>query len=442
LRDRKQHTLRIVEGLAEIILFALIYYFCFRQFGDLMGVSGYAYRGKYVLVGIYVVLIFLVFRVCDSFNIGNMKIVDLAVSQGISLLLVNTLTYFQLCLIANKMITPVPLLILTIADAVLASICSYVFTVIYHKNYIRRNMVLIYGADNALEIVEKFNSRSDKYLISEIIQHDADDDFIRERIRCHDAVILNDIPVGRRNELLKYCYENCIRTYMVPHITDVLIRGAEPLTLFDTPLSLVDGYGIRYEAAFFKRLMDIILSAMAMIPCSLIILAVAVAIKLEDGGPVFYRQSRVTISDRDFDMIKFRSMIVDAEKNTGAVLAEEDDPRITKVGRFLRRHRLDEIPQVINILKGDMSIVGPRPERRELKEEIEKTMPEFAFRTKVKGGLTGYAQVYGKYNTTSYDKLKMDLLYIENYSILLDIKLIFMTPQILFRKESTEGIKK
>jgi len=442
LRDRKQHTIRIVEGLAEIILLALIYYFCFRRYGNVMGVGGYAYRGKYVLVGIYVVLVFLVFKVCDSFNIGNLKIIDLAVSQGISMLIVNTLTYFQLSLIANRMIDPIPLLILTLADVLIAAVCAYFFTKIYHKNYAQRDMILIYGSDNALGICDKFNSRADKYCISETMSSDEDNEVIFESIRRHDSVILNDIPVAKRNQIVKYCYANNIRTYMVPRITDVLIRGAQPLTLFDTPLCLIDGYAIKTGDAFIKRAIDIIISAIALIPCSLIMAAIAIAIKLEDGGAVLYRQSRVTLNDRDFDMLKFRSMIMDAEKYTGAVLAEEDDPRITKTGRFLRKHRLDELPQILNILKGDMSIVGPRPERRALKEEIEKTMPEFAFRTKVKGGLTGYAQVYGKYNTTSYDKLKMDLMYIENYSILLDLKLILMTPQILFRKESTEGVKK
>ena len=143
-----------------------------------------------------------------------------------------------------------------------------------------------------------------------------------------------------------------------------------------------------------------------------------------------------------FKILKFRSMIVNAEKEGKAMLATSNDPRITKVGRFIRAVRLDELPQMLNILKGDMSFVGPRPERYEMVEKFCKEMPEFAFRTKVKGGLTGYAQIYGKYNTSAYDKLRLDLMYIENYSILLDIKLILLTIRILFKKESTEGIDK
>ena len=165
----------------------------------------------------------------------------------------------------------------------------------------------------------------------------------------------------------------------------------------------------------------------------------ALAIKLYDGGPVFFRQARSTIGGKVFYIHKFRSMIVDAEKYTGAQLATENDPRITKVGRIIRATRLDELPQIINILKGDMSIVGPRPERKVLADEICKEIPEFAYRLKVRGGLTGYAQIYGKYNTSAYDKLRLDLMYIENYSLQLDLKLIILTVKIMFSKESTEG---
>ncbi|MEG0541922.1 MAG: sugar transferase [Angelakisella sp.] len=162
--------------------------------------------------------------------------------------------------------------------------------------------------------------------------------------------------------------------------------------------------------------------------------------KLQDGGPVFYKQARLTLDGREFTLYKFRSMIVDAESKCGAQLAQKNDARITPVGRFIRKVRLDELPQLINILRGDMSIVGPRPERPEIVSEYEDYIPEFRFRLKVKAGLTGYAQVLGKYNTTPYDKLKLDLMYIEKYSFLLDIKLILMTIKILFMPASTEGV--
>ena len=193
------------------------------------------------------------------------------------------------------------------------------------------------------------------------------------------------------------------------------------------------------EQAAVKRLSDIAMSVIGLIIALPFMLIIAIAIKAEDGGPVFFRQARCTKDGRVFDILKFRSMIVDAEKSGISVPATEKDPRITRVGSVIRATRLDELPQLINILKGDMSVVGPRPERIEHVREYCDEIPEFQYRMSVKGGLTGYAQVYGKYNTSAYDKLKLDLLYIQNYSLVLDLEIILKTIQVLFTRESTEG---
>ena len=242
--------------------------------------------------------------------------------------------------------------------------------------------------------------------------------------------------------MLKYCYKNSIRTYLVPKLSDIIYSGGEEITLFDTPLKLVKGRGLTPAQRFVKRTFDLILSGIAAIPTLIITLFVAIAIKAEDRGPVFYRQKRVTKDGKTFDILKFRSMIVDAESDGKPHPATDNDDRITKVGKVIRAMRIDELPQIFNILKGDMSIVGPRPERVEHCEKYGAEIPEFEFRNKVKGGLTGFAQIYGKYNTSALDKLRLDLMYIENYSLILDIKLILMTIRIMFKKESTEGFVK
>jgi lipopolysaccharide/colanic/teichoic acid biosynthesis glycosyltransferase len=184
--------------------------------------------------------------------------------------------------------------------------------------------------------------------------------------------------------------------------------------------------------------MDLVISTIALVLTSPFMLIAAIAIKLDDGGPIFFKQNRITRNGKIFNVLKFRSMIVDADKD-GAKKAEVGDDRITKVGRIIRACRLDELPQLINVLKGDMSLVGPRPERIENVYEYSNAYPEFELRHKVKGGITGYAQLYGKYNTSPKDKLNMDLIYIETYSIIQDIKLLILTIKILFMKESTEG---
>jgi exopolysaccharide biosynthesis polyprenyl glycosylphosphotransferase len=241
-----------------------------------------------------------------------------------------------------------------------------------------------------------------------------------------------------RNDLLKYCYQQNKSIYVIPKISDIVIRSAKDITYFDSPIIRCRSVGLTVEQRAIKRLVDVVFSSLALVAFSPLFILISLAIKLYDGGPVFYKQKRCTRDLKTFDILKFRSMIVDAEKN-GPQPAVDNDSRITPVGKVIRALRIDELPQILNILKGDMSIVGPRPERIEHVEKYSEEIPEFVCRYKVKGGLTGYAQVYGKYNTSAYNKLKMDLIYIQNYSLAMDFKLILMTLKILFKKESTEG---
>lgn len=430
---------RVAETLLEILILTLLYYFVWMHGYTL---AYFAYKGKYVLMGVYAVLLYIFFQNSDCTMFGQLHRVDLIIGQIISIVLVNGITYFQLCLIANQMLTPAPILILTAGEVVLAAVLVVLYTGLYHKLYAPHEMLLIYGNRRGVSLKIKMDSRRDKYNISKLISVEEGFEAICREMGKYDAVILSDVPAQIRNDILKYCYRYRIRTYLSPKLTDIMIRGGKNITLFDTPLLLVKGTGLTPAQRVAKRCMDIALSAIALLITSPAFIAVAISIKLEDGGPVFYKQKRLTRNGREFEILKFRSMIVDAEKYAGAVLATEDDPRITKTGKVIRATRLDELPQLLNILKGDMSIVGPRPERKVIADEYCKDIPEFAYRLKVRGGLTGYAQIYGKYNTSAYDKLRLDLMYIENYSFLLDIKLIILTMRIIFSKESTEGIDK
>ena len=239
---------------------------------------------------------------------------------------------------------------------------------------------------------------------------------------------------------MKILYSRNMRVYMMPKITDVLVQGSDQIHLFDTPILLTREYALTIGQRVSKRLIDIICALILLVIASPIMLITAILIRVYDGGPAFYKQVRCTRDQKEFYILKFRSMRVDAEKDGVARLAAKKDDRITPIGKFIRAVRIDELPQLINILRGDMSFIGPRPERPEIIKQYMEEMPEFAFRMRVKAGLAGYAQVYGKYNTTPYDKLKLDLTYIENYSLWLDIKLMLLTLKILFQPESTEGI--
>ena len=437
-----KYFMRKVEALFEVTLLSCVYYFLWKYLYRPDGYFPYYGNGKFILAGVYALLVFILFYYCDSFRFGYLKAGDATVAQWIAISIVNFVTYFQLCLISNHMLQVWPMLLLTIIDFLICLVLVYFYTALYHQVYVPKDMLMIYGNRKAITLKIKMDRRSDKYHVSKVMSCNEDADLLKQEILKHDAVIINDVRAEKRNDILKFCYGNKVRTYIVPKITDIIDRGAEEITLFDTPLLLVKGYGPTLIQLALKRAMDIILCLIAMIPGAPIMAVVALAIKLEDHGPVFYKQTRVTRDEKHFEILKFRSMIVDAEKAGKSIPATDHDPRITKVGRIIRATRIDELPQILNILKGDMSIVGPRPERVEHHEQYCAEIPEFRFRTKVKGGLTGYAQIVGKYNTSAYDKLRLDLMYIENYSVILDLKLILMTLQILIKPESTEGFDK
>ena len=431
---------RVAETLLEIAILTLAYYFVWMN--GYNSLESFAYKGKYVLMGVYAVLLYALFLNSECTMFGQLHRVDLILGQIISICLVNAITYLQLCLISNGILSLTPILMLTGGDILIAVLLILLYTNLYHRLYAPHDMLLVYGHRRGVELKIKMDTRKDKYNISGLISSDEGFDAIVQEIPKYDAVILNDVPTPLRNDLLKFCYRFRVRTYVSPKLTDIMLRGARNITLFDSPLLLVKGTGLTPAERVAKRTMDILLSAIVLLILSPLMLLVAAAIKLEDGGPVFFRQKRLTRNGREFDILKFRSMVVDAEKYAGAVLATDNDPRITRMGRIIRPFRIDELPQLLNILKGDMSIVGPRPERKVIADEYYKDIPEFAYRLKVRGGLTGYAQIYGKYNTSAYDKLRLDLMYIENYSLLLDIKLMILTIRILFSKESTEGVDK
>ena len=219
------------------------------------------------------------------------------------------------------------------------------------------------------------------------------------------------------------------------------MSSAKQMHMFHLPIMRVQRYRPRPGYLFSKRVFDIVAASIGLIVLSPVFLITAIAIKATDKGPVFYKQERLTKNGKRFMIHKFRSMRVDAEKDGVARLSSgENDDRITPVGRFIRKCRIDELPQLIDILAGNLSVVGPRPERPEIAEEYMKEIPEFQLRLQAKAGLTGYAQVYGKYNTTPYDKLQMDLMYIAHPSFAEDIRICFATFKILFTSESTEGV--
>lgn len=399
------------------------------------------FNGHLLIITLYFALLFFFSNTYGALKIGYLKPVDVFLSQLFALLCVNVISYAQLSLMYGWFIIGGShMLSMTLYQLLFAGAWNWMSNKIYRKIFPPRQLLLVHGERPVEDILNKFASRKDKYHVARCMNIREGFEAVRDAVKDYDAVVLWDIHTQDRNVLLKYCYSRSIRVYMMPKIPDVLVKGSEQLHLFDTPILLTREYALNIEQRIVKRFIDILCSVILLVLASPFMLVTAVVIKLYDRGPVLYKQVRCTKDAKEFQILKFRSMRVDAEKDGVARLAAKNDSRITPIGKFIRAVRIDELPQLFNILKGEMSFIGPRPERPQIIAQYVEEMPEFTYRMKVKAGLAGYAQVYGKYNTTPYDKLKLDLFYIENYSVWLDIKLMLLTLKILFTPDSTEGV--
>ena len=431
--------------LLETAVFTYQWYFNFRV--DIIEGRNQPFwiKGHMLEVAVYFVILFLFSKMYGGMRLGYLKNAEIIFSQIFATIMADILIYAEISLMALKIFNPKYFGIMLVEQFVVVFVYINLANFFYRHIFPPRKLLLIYGDRNPKELKDKFLTRTDKYIITEQIHVSVGTKKLCETITklykdgtCN-AVVFGDIAESDRKPLIKFCYGHSIRFYLLPKINDVISKGAEALHVFDSPMFLTREYCMTMEERFIKRAIDIICSLLLIVLTSPFMLITAIAVKAYDGGPVLYKQVRVTRGGKHFNIIKFRSMRVDAEKD-GVRLYYIGDKRVTPVGKFIRKVRLDELPQLFNILSGDMSFIGPRPERPEIIEKYQETMPEFAYRLKVKAGLAGFAQVYGKYNTTPYDKLKLDLIYIENYSVLLDLKLMLLTLKILFWPDSTEGV--
>lgn len=444
----KEKNKGLVIGLIRmmmIVAFEMIFLHIWIRDINVLKVNPFENKGIWLIAGVYLVGLYLLLKIYGGLGIGHLSRWNVMLSQYLALCICNIIMTVQSILMVGDMqwimkILEAMLMVL-ILDFLLSAVMVFIFDSLLKKLYPAKKMLLIYESYSPETMEQKFEKRKDKYIIHEKISAGLEQEIIQKKISEYSYVLLYDISSEKRNDILKYCYQNNIEVYMTSKLSDTIIRSAGNVLLFDSPLLHMVNNEMTFEQRFAKRCLDLVLAIPMFLVASPIMLVTAAAIKAYDGGPALYKQERCTLHGEKFMIYKFRSMIVDAEKDGKAKLASQNDNRITPVGAFIRKTRLDELPQLINILKGDMSFVGPRPERPELIKKYEEMIPEFSCRMKVKGGLTGYAQIYGKYNTTPYDKLKMDMMYIQNYSFWLDIQLILMTFKIMFIKESTEGVE-
>lgn len=443
MNNQKETMKRIVTisvALISVILQTLCAYYVWIEYYNKMILKAFWFKGHFFVMIIYIIVLLFFTKTFGGLKIGYLKQGEILFASILANISANFVFYLELCLLKYGFPNPMYLLIAMVVQIVMIIIVVLISGKSYYAMFPPYQVLLIYDGDSLNEFMNKLITRKDKFEISKTIHISVGLEQLEREIKQYTAVMLWDIPNDQRNDLFKICYTVGVRIYVMPKISDIILMGSETMHFFDTPLLLTRSNPLTFEERLIKRVMDLILLTIIAIPAVPIMLVASLIIKLQDGGKVFYTQTRCTRGGKEFKIYKFRSMVENAEKDGVARLATSKDQRITPFGKFIRATRIDELPQLINVLRGEMSFVGPRPERPEIMKDYEKQLPEFQYRLKVKAGLTGYAQVYGKYNTTPYDKLKLDLFYIEQYSLKLDLALLIQTIKIVFTPESTQGV--
>jgi len=443
--------LRTIKKLKRTIVFILKLALFVSLFGIFFGIFGInnpwlfnLNRTTGVTMLTFAVLGIALMSVYGGYAIGTQKSKPIVYSMSLAAIITDLVTHLQLSIMNTSeknnpyfvYETPHLLLLVIVLQVLVIIFFAYFGNFVYFSLEPPEKCCVISSSRQSLgNIIPKINKFKKQYEVDEIIRFDAPD--VLDVIARNDTVFLYDVPVRERIVLTEYCYQKQKNIYYNFEMSDVVSQGAKYMTLDDKSLVMHVAKDLTMEQRIVKRLMDLGVSLIALILTSPIMLGCALAIKLEDGGKVFYKQKRLTKYGRVFEVYKFRTM---KEENSIHKSVTADDDRITKVGKLLRKYRIDELPQMLNILKGDMTVVGPRPEMLENVEKYTGELPEFSYRLRMKAGLTGLAQISGKYNTSPKDKLVMDLMYIENYSIWQDLKLIFQTITVFFKaSESTEA---
>ncbi len=437
---------KIILYLFKILICCLFtgsMYYCWIKYFNPYVPTPFFKLGNYFLAAVLLFTYVGFVKIYGGFLVGTSPVSDLMFSQIISIAFLQAVAYVIFSLLSYRLVSVVPFLVMFFAFSAFAVVWVLVIDFIYFKLHAPKRTIVVFNNVDSYQSIKGIRDIKKRFRVTRTVNSEKTSlDELYEYMKSVDAVFLCGVPSDYRNEVVKKCIATGKIAYVKPKISDTIIRGGRTIQLMNIPVYRCKRSDASLIYQLGKRAADIVFSLVALILLSPLMLIVAAAIKAEDGGPVFYRQTRLTLNGKQFKIIKFRSMKTDAEKDGVARLAEDNDDRITKVGRIIRKLRLDELPQLLNILSGSMSIVGPRPERPEIAEEYEESIPEFSLRLQAKAGLTGYAQVYGKYNTPPYDKVQMDLMYIANQSFSEDIRLILMTLKIMFVPSSTEGVDK
>ena len=445
--QEENRTVTQVASLIETVLMTGTFAMVWLLYYNDAAFRSHRTLGAICSIFVWFVLYLKFCKTYRAFKIASSSIGETAFTQFLSIGFSDLILYVASCLIARRYVDVLPGSAAVLVQVAVSFVWAMKAKQYFLKHVQPQDCLLIYdrsisnkefitGRNFASKLEQRYGhlfNICEGYPVNEV------DNLVLDAIAKYPVIFLYELPLEKRSLITRYCVDTGKRIYITPTVEDIIARGYDVKHFINTPLFAYNGSFKTNQTYFGKRTFDVVFSLIMLIVASPIMLITAMAVKFEDGGDIFFRQARVTQGGKVFNVLKFRSMIMDAEKDGKPLPCVAGDSRITKVGKFIRLTRIDELPQIFNILSGNMSWVGPRVERIEHVDLFTKEIPEFSYRLRVKGGLTGYAQIYGKYNTSAHDKLLLDLLYIEQQSFLMDLRILFLTVKTVFTPEATEG---
>ena len=449
MRDKQFLGTQLMKLTFQLLLYVLLFFSFFLTMATTNPQIINMSRTAAIAMATFAISMAILTYVYGGYDIGERKFRSVFSSILITAFIADIITYVYLQIMNTNPAQNNEFILLGEDFALLVLVMILQLGIIYflvsigHYFYAKINppkrcCLITSSQELAEHVAKKIASHRQKFTLCDVIHYECPD--VKDTIRKHDIVFLAGIPDTEEGKFQNFCYRRNKTIYLLAELEDVIISTAEQSILEDTPFLCIHRVEPTLMQWLFKRIIDIVISLLGLLLFSPVMLIAAISIFLSDRGPIFFRQSRATLNGKVFQIVKFRTMHEDCDNGENMpVSMRVNDPRVTPVGRVLRKYRIDELPQLINVICGDMSIVGPRPEMLENIEKYEQEVPEFKYRQQMKAGLTGLAQIDGKYNTTPKDKAILDLLYIENFSLTMDFKLMLRTLTIFFRRDSTEG---
>lgn len=441
LRKLENSIVFLLKLAMHVLLFWTFYGLYAVKNWQLLNIS----RTSGVVIATYLIMSYMFSNIYGRYDVGKRKskpimhslILTIAFTDVLSMLMLSVMNTNERNNKTFELEQPALLFLIFFIQFIIIFIFTYGGNKLYFTLFDPEDCVIITSSQRSLnEVIKGIRKYKLQYKVTKIA--DYRDVNLKDYINERDTVFIYDVPVRERTAIVEYCYQNMKNVFFNPDMHDVIETNSKHVILDDVSMLGNISKGLTLEQKIIKRISDVIISVIALVLTSPLLLISAIAIKAEDGGSIIFKQNRATRGGKIFSVYKLRTMKEDVE-NYSVI---ENDERVTKVGKILRKYRVDEIPQFINVLKGDMSVVGPRPEMLANIFNYTSVLPEFEYRLRVKAGITGYAQIAGKYNTSPKDKLILDLMYIEEYSLWLDIKLLFQTALVILKKDSTEAFKK